>query len=443
VPPSSNTDPRARSQTRGLRGPGEARRVACAGAWLCALLTANNALRPLRDAMGVAAGVEDLHWLFTATFAVMLAAVPVFGLAVARFDRRRLVTLVYRLFAAMLLGFFASMQGWLGDDPSLRLWTARVFFVWMSVFNLFVLSLFWSVMADLFTRAEAGRLFGMISIGGSIGAIAGPIVGGSLALWLTPGSAALVAAILLEFALVAMRGLDEPRAPATDETREVSETETETETETEAIGGGVLAAIPDLLRSPTLLGICAYVVLMTMSSTMLYFVQAEIVAAAFDDDASRTALFASVDLAVNLITVLTQALLSARIIARVGLGWALASVALICAAGFVSLAAAPVLGLLLAVQIARRASNYAVAKPAREALYTAVDRSQRYRAKSLIDTVIYRGGDALTGWLFAGLTALGLGLGGVALVAAPLAGVWAVVGRRIGRRVDAAETGAQ
>jgi AAA family ATP:ADP antiporter len=414
--------------------PGEGPRVLLAAAWFCCLLTTNYTLRPLRDTMGVAGGVEQLHWLFTATFLVMLAAVPAYGFAVARWGRRRLVPLVHRFFTLNLLLFFALMQGWLdgfellGGPELVRIWTARAFFVWTSVFNLFVISLFWSVMADLFSGADARRLFGLISLGGSVGAIAGPTIGGSLALWLDPGLLPLVGALLLELALWAMRAMF-PAAHAHVEGADPGA----------AIGGSALAAFPEILRSATLLGICAYVLLLTMNSTALYFIQANIVAAHFTDDGTRTAVFAGIDLSVNVLSVLLQGLLTGRVIRRLGLGWSLALLPLGCVIGFSMLAAVPVLATLLSFQIARRVIDYAIARPAREVLYTAVDRSERYKAKSVIDTVVYRGGDALMGWVFAGLQALGLGLGGIALLSAPLGAVWALVGRWLGRRSESAQ----
>jgi AAA family ATP:ADP antiporter len=400
--------------------------VLLAAIWFCCLMTTNYTLRPLRDAMGVAGGVDQLHWLFTATFLVMLAAVPAYGFAVARRGRWRLVPLVHRFFTLNLLVFFVLMQGWLdglGDSEAVRIWTARAFFVWTSVFNLFVISLFWSVMADLFSSADARRLFGLISLGGSVGAIAGPTIGGALAFWLDPDLLPFVAALLLELALWAMRAMHHD-APTTNPDA--------------AIGGSALAAFPEILRSPKLLAICAYVVLLTMNSTALYFIQAHIVASNFTDDGTRTAVFASIDLTVNVLSVLGQGLLTGRLIRRLGLGWSLAVLPVGCVIGFGLLAVTPVLAALVGFQIARRVVDYAVSRPAREVLYTAVERSERYKAKSVIDTVVYRGGDALMGWLFAGLTALGLGLGGIALLSVPLAGVWAVVGGWIGRRSEEA-----
>lgn len=219
-----------------------------------------------------------------------------------------------------------------------------------------------------------------------------------------------------------------------------SPTATNEQADYRGIGGRALAGIPELLRSPTLLGICAYVLLLTMSSTVLYFMQAQIIARNFADDATRTAVFAGIDLSVNVLTLVVQTMLTGRLIQRLGLGWSLAALPLVCMAGFVCLAISPVLAVLITLQILRRVGGYALARPAREVLYTSVDRSQRYKAKSLIDTVVYRGGDALTGWAFTGLEALGLGLGGIAVVMVPLAGLWAGVAGLLARRDELARS---
>lgn len=410
--------------------PGEAAKVLPAALWFCCLLTTNYTLRPLREAMGVAGGVDQLHWLFTATFLTMLAVVPLYGLAVARLGRARLVPIVHRFFALHLLIFFGIMQGWLGDAEVVRIWTARVFFVWTSVFNLFVISLFWSVMADLFDGGDARRLFGLISVGGSVGALAGPSLGGLLAWWIGPAVLPLVGVVLLEIAVWAMKASSGER----DRDQPV---ESRQATETEGVGGGAWSAIPELLSSPLLLGICAYVLLLTISSTTVYFIQARIVEEAFIDDRTRTSVFAAIDLIVNATAIVTQTILTGRVIQRIGLGLTLATLPCMCLIGLLGLAVAPAFWSLVGFQILRRAGDYALARPAREILFTAVDRSRRYKAKNLIDTVVYRGGDALTGWAFAGLEALGLSLGAVALVIAPLTALWMIVGIWLGRRADA------
>ncbi len=408
--------------------PGEGPRVLFAGLWFGFLMTANYGLKPLREAMGVTSGADKLHWLFTATFLAMLAAVPIFGLAAAKLGRARLVPWVHRFLASHALIFFALMQGWLGEGPELMAWTARVYFVWVSVFNLFAVSLFWSVMADLFSSGDARRLFGLISVGGSIGALAGPVLGGALALWVDPSVLLLVVAVLLEASTWCLRGLAE-RPFASDPHDPRSQDDSAA-----AIGGSPFAGIGEVLRSPALLGICAYVLLLTASSTVVYFAQAHIVEREFSDEAERTAVFAGIDLAVNTLTLLGQALVSGRMMRRVGLGPTLAAMPLLTLIGLLALAASPVLATLVGFQVIRRAAQYALARPAREVIFTSVDRSQRYKAKSFIDTVVYRGGDALTGWAFAGLTSLGLGLGAISLVFAPLALGWIGVGLWLGKR---------
>lgn len=401
----------------------EGPRVALAALWCGLLLTANNGLHPLRDAMALSGEVERLPWLFTATFVVMLAAVPLFGLAVAKLGRARLVPWVHRFLSCHALVFFVIMRGWLGDDPQLEVWTARVFFVWTSVFNLFTVSLFWSVMADLFVVDDAKRLFGPIAVGGSVGALIGPALGGTLALWAEPADLLLVVALALELALACLRGLHAMPGGATNALP----------AEDAAIGGHPFAALPELLRSPALLGIATYVLLMTISSTCVYFAQAQIVEQALADTRARTALFASVDFGVNALTLLAQGLLAAPLIRRFGLAAALALLPALTLLGLLALAAAPTLTTLIGLQVLRRTCQYGFAKPGREMLFTTLDRSARYKAKSLIDTVVYRGGDALSGWAFTGLAALGLGLGGIALAFAPVALAWIGIGLWLGR----------
>jgi AAA family ATP:ADP antiporter len=202
------------------------------------------------------------------------------------------------------------------------------------------------------------------------------------------------------------------------------------------IGGGVLSGVRLLLRSPYLLGICVYILLYTMLATFLYFEQARIVADTFSDSASRARLFALMDLGVNALTILGQVLVTARIIARFGVSVALALIPAAVALGFLALAVFPVLAVLVAFQIVRRAGNFAIARPTREILYTVVSREQKYKSKNFIDTVVYRGGDAISGWLYTGLTAAGLGLSAIALVAVPVALAWLYTGAALGRKQE-------
>jgi AAA family ATP:ADP antiporter len=385
------------------------------------LLCSYYIVRPMRDEMGVAGGVENLQWLFTGTFLVMLAAMPLFGWVAARFERRRFLPYVYYFFIANLLLFFVLFK----SDVT-HAYVARAFFIWASVFNLFVVSVFWSFMADIFTNAQARRLYGFIAAGGTAGAICGPLLTAALAQPLGPANLLPVSAALLGVAVLCIQRLG-ARLPIgrTDAALQA--------TQAPALGGSPLAGVRLVLRSPYLLGICVLMLLFTTLATFLYFQQAQIVRDSFADPAQRTAVFAAIDLAVNVLTLVFQVLLTGRLVKWLGLGWTLALVPLLLGAGFLVLGLAPVLVVLVVVQVLRRAGNYAIMRPAREMLYVVLEREEKYKAKNFIDTVVYRSGDALSAWAYAGLRALGLGLGTIAFIAVPLAGLWAWVAYRLGQ----------
>lgn len=383
------------------------------------LLCSYYMLRPVRDEMGVRGGVENMQWLFTATFVAMLVAVPIFAALASRFRRTRLIPAVYGLFIACIAGFWLWLES--GLAPA---WAARSFFVWLSVFNLFVVSVFWSFMADVFDDRQAARLFGAIAAGGSAGAILGPGLTGVLAQRMDPAALLPLAACVLALTLPCMIGLarwSHRRKPPAQAGRE-----------DQPLGGTLLEGVRAVLQSRYLLGICAFIWLYTTLATFLYFTQANIVADAFADSGDRTSVFAAIDFLTNTLTVGIQLFVTARIVQHFGMARALALVPLIVAVGFLVLAAAPVLWTIMTVQVVRRAGNYAVARPGREMLFTVVPRMQKYKAKNFIDTVVYRGGDAIAGWVWAGLSTLGLGITGISLVAVPLAAVWAAIGYRLG-----------
>ncbi|MFW6086475.1 MAG: NTP/NDP exchange transporter [Myxococcota bacterium] len=384
------------------------------------LLCSYYILRPVRDEMGVRGGVENMQWLFTGTFVAMLLAVPAFGALAVRFRRSRLIPVVYGVFVACILGFWL----WLRADVAMA-WGARTFFVWLSVFNLFVVSVFWSFMADLFDDEQAGRLFGAIAAGGSLGAVAGPAITGVLAQRMEPSALLPLAAGLLALTLPCMGMLERWSRRRQGTARQ--------ETGTEGpLGGTVLEGVRAVMGSRYLLGICGFIWLYTTLSTFLYFIQAEIVERTFADSGDRTSAFAAMDFAANALTVAIQLLVTARLVRRLGLGRALALVPVLVTAGFVALAAVPGFLVLATFQVVRRTGNYAVARPGREMLFTVLPRMQKYKSKNFIDTVVYRGGDAIAGWIYAGLAALGLGVTGISLAAVPLAAAWGVVGYRLG-----------
>ncbi|MGD9018622.1 MAG: MFS transporter [Desulfuromonadales bacterium] len=399
-----------------------------------ALLCAYYIVRPMRDEMGIAGGVEHLQWLFTGTFLAMLAAVPLFGWVTTRFSRQQFLPLVYGFFIVNLLIFFVLFRCGLTQA-----WVARAFFIWASVFNLFIVSVFWSFMADLFNDAQARRLFGFIAAGGTAGALAGPALTAGLAIPLGPTNLLLISAAGLGWAILCIRRLGVWRERlGTGEPLSRKQPASEPVTDKPAgLGGGALAGLRLLMRSRYLLGICLLILFYTTLSTFLYFQQAQIIRDSFADPAQRTTVFAAMDFATNALTLVIQIFFTGRIVQALGLGWSLALVPLLLGAGFFILGMAPVLAVLVTLQVVRRAGNYAIMKPGREMLFVVLGRAEKYKAKNIIDTVIYRSGDVVSAWAYTGLQALGLGLAAIAMLAVPLAGLWAWVCFRLGRRQQA------
>jgi len=414
--------------------PEEIRALLWSFSYFFSLLCAYYILRPMRDEMAIAGGVEHLQWLFTGTFLAMLAAVPLFGWVTSRYPRKQFLPLVYLFFIACLLLFFALFQSGLTHA-----WVARAFFIWTSVFNLFIVSVFWSFMADLFNDAQAKRLFGFIAAGGTAGALAGPALTATLAIPLGPTNLLLLSAAGLGWAMLCIRrliawreGTGPKPAVASEDSGKAPPAGKE-----QGLGGGALAGLRLIAGSPYLLGICLLILLYTTLSTFLYFQQAQIIRDSFDDPARRTTVFAAMDFAANALTLVGQVFFASRIVKAVGLGWTLALIPLLLAGGFLLLGFAPLLPVLVAVQVGRRAGNYAIMKPAREMLFVVLSQEEKYKAKNVIDTVIYRSGDLLSAWAYAGLQALGLGLSAIAFLAVPVAGGWAWICYRLGRRQEA------
>lgn len=394
------------------------------------LLSSYYILRPLRDEMGIEGGVDRLQWMFSGTFFAMLLAVPLFGWVSARLPRERLLIYVYGFFILNILVFYASFKS--GVNP---VYGARAFFIWISVFNLFVVSVFWSFMADLFTSTQAARLFGFIAAGGSTGAIVGPLITGLLATSLGPINLLLVSVLFLGIAMLCIHRLSRwsDSADRFDANRvPMSVRREKLKAKARPLGGGVFAGIQAVLSSWYLVGICLFIWLYTTLATFLYFTQAHLVSLAYNDPAQRTALFAWIDLTVNMLTLLVQLSMTGRIIHAVGLARTLAIVPVLLLIGFFSLGLMPILPVLICIQVLRRSGNYALARPAREVLFTVVDREAKYKAKNFIDTVVYRGGDAISGWVYVGLQGMGLGISGIAYVALPITLLWLVTAFKLG-----------
>jgi len=405
--------------------PAEVRALLWSFAYFFCLLAGYYVLRPVRDEMGLAGGIKFLPWLFTATFFVMLAVLPLFGALVARLPRRRFIPIVYRFFGVNIVLFWLMLTFGIAMKQ-----TAMVFFVWISVFNLFAVSVFWSFMADLYASEQGKRLYGFIAAGGSLGALLGPLLAALLAEPIGRANLLLIAALLLEAATFCAMRLE---TAAAELKRDAPPQAAGAKPPDAALGGGWIDGIGMILRSPYLAGIALWVALLSLAGTFLYFQQAGIVAALTDDPNRRTAIFARIDLAVSVLTLAVQFFATGKLIKRFGAGPAAAFLPLVFCAGFLALALMPMLWIVIAFQAAQRAANFAISNPAREVLFTVLDREEKYKAKYVIDNVVFRGGDAASGWLFNALRGAGFDAGTVSLATVPVAAGWLVLALALGR----------
>lgn len=405
-------------------------------------------LRAVRDDIS-SADRGNLQLLWTAVFFVMLGAVPLYSWVSSRFERTVFVPLANRFFVACLVAFFLALQ-MLPEEA--RPWIDRAFYVWTSVFALFVVTVFWGFVNDCFDNSQGRRLYAFIAVGASLGGIAGSSVTAGIADAVPTFTLLLLACVPLEAAswcvkpmsrwfegrdLGAVVGSGSDVAGAEGPVDAGAEGPDDGADDVERpLSGDAWSGIRAVFRDRYLLGIAGFILLMTFASTILYFEQAHLVGQAITDRGERTAFYARIDLAVNALTVLFQVYLTARIIRAIGVGLSLALVPALACLGFAALGAFPLLAVLVAAQVAYRAGRYGVTRPAREVLFTVVGREEKYKSKAFIDAAVYRGGDLASGWIFAGLQALGLSLGAIALTAAPVAGLWALLGWSLGRRQD-------
>jgi AAA family ATP:ADP antiporter len=379
-------------------------------------------LRPVRDEIS-SADRGNLQILWTAVFLVMLVAVPLYSWVTSRHPRGVFVPLANRFFIANLLAFYAAL---LFLPESARPWIDRCFYVWASVFALFVVTVFWGFMADIFRNEQGKRLFAFIAVGSSVGGIAGSAVTALLAQAVPPFSLLLIACVPLEIASWCALVLHRRFGTASNAGAAANQ----------PLRGTALSGIGVIFRSRYLMGIALYLALMTFTSTVLYYQQADLIGQTFADRAARTSFYAQIDFAVNVITIVLQVVVTAQLIRLIGIALSLTIVPALVCLGFLGVGAYPLLGVLVALQVAYRAGRYGIAKPAREVLFTVVDREERYKSKAFLDAAVYRGGDLVSGWIYAGLAWLGLTVGAISLVAAPLAAVWVAVGWALGNRQE-------
>ena len=380
-------------------------------------------LRAVRDEIS-SADRGNLQYLWTAVFLVMLLAVPAYSWLASRTSRGVFVPLANRFFIACLLAFYACL---VFLPLEARPWIDRVFYVWTSVFALFVVTVFWGFLSDCFDNSQGKRLFGFIAVGSSLGGMAGSAMTALLADTLPVFFLLLLACIPLEIASWCARALH--RRFQTGCVAIPGEADRK-------ISGSAWSGMRAVLASPYLLGIAVFIALMTLVSTVLYFQQANLVAEAFADRGQRTVFYARVDLLVNGLTIVFQVYLAARIIAWLGVGWTLAIVPVAMAVGFVALGTYPTLVVLVAVQVIYRAGRYGLTKPAREILWTVLGREAKYKTKPFLDAAVYRGGDLLSGWLYTALVALGMSIGAIALAAVPVVGIWSVLALKLGSQQE-------
>jgi AAA family ATP:ADP antiporter len=401
--------------------PEELPALLAAFATLFCMFSSYTILRPIRDTMGITSGVEKLPYLFWGTFAAMLAVQPVYGWITSRLRRPVFLPWVYAFFIANLLGFYLWFN--LQQDHT---WIARAYYVWVSVFNFFIVAVFWSLMADVFTREQAGRMFGFIAAGASTGGLFGPLVAGRLAVPLGTINLLLISATLLGGSVFFMMRVIRWHRGFGTAARGI-------ETDT-PLGGSMLAAFQQVIRSRYLLGIALFVILLSWVSTFLYLEQQSFVAKAFATRDERTRFFSDVDFWVNTCSLVTQLFLFGRLYKWVGLRALLVSVPLLMTAGYAVFALLPSFAVLVGVLAVRRVGEYAITRPCRDSLYTVCTREEKYKAKSLIDTFVYRGGDATSASMYQLLTGgLGFSASGVGWFGAFISAVWMLLALGLGK----------
>ena len=406
----------------------EVKAVAGSFLFVVLLMSAYYILRPVRDAMASDWSDAEVSWLWTLNFFISTAVVALYGALVARFPLRFLVPATYGIFALTFLFFYALAS--LSSDRTL---VDKSFYVWVSVFSLFHISVFWSFMSELFSKEQAGRLFGIIAAGASVGGLIGPSIPSFFSAYLGTdnllllASAMLVLPIPLIFYLQALKISDlgnEALAAPLPSAR---------------IGGNPFAGFTLFISNPYLLAIGLFILLYTGISSFVYFELKNLLAEL--SRAERTVIWAQMDLAVNVLSIAVGLFATGRLVGKFGMPATIALIPVMICAGLIIVAISPFLGAVIALQVIRRAGNYAVTRPAREMLFTRVDRETRFKAKPVIDIVAYRGGDMLMAWAFTGLTqGLGLGLAAVAAVGAGIAALWAMVGIYLGRWFEQGET---
>ena len=398
--------------------------VAWSFVYFFCVLSAYYMLRSVRETMAVEGGVQNVPWLFSSTFVVMLAVTPVFGWVASRYPRRRFLPWVYYFFVVNILLFWAGFSYAINNGLSF-VWLGRAFFVWLSVFNLFVVSVFWSFMADIYTREQSRRLFGVISAGGSAGALLGPLATGSLVVPIGFQNLLPISATLLLFGVYCIMRL---RRWVESEHRGELES---TMASAAPLGGTLLSGVTAVTRSRYLSAIGLASIIASLLGTALYMFMTELVGEAFASTDERTRTFAFIDAATNTMAMLVQLLIVKRAVWRFGVGITLSLLPVLSIIGFALVAVNPSFLVVAAVQAIRRAVGFGLSKPTNDMLYSVVTPEEKYKSKNFIDTAVYRGGDLIGTWSVRALW--GLGFSGISIVLLPFAALWVAIALWLGK----------
>jgi AAA family ATP:ADP antiporter len=392
------------------------------------LMSAYYILRPVRDAMASDWTDAEVSWLWTLNFFISTAIVALYGVMVSKFRFRLLVPTMYGIFAISFIIFYAL--GYVFEDRTV---IDKSFYVWVSVFSLFHISIFWTFMSELYSKEQSGRLFGIIAVGASIGGIIGPSITAFFSVSLGADNLMLSASMMLLIPIPIIFYLQSLKSI------ELNNEVLDMPVSNQSIGGNPLVGFKMFFSNPYLLSIGLFIFLYTGISSFVYFELKNLLSDFSRSE--RSVIWAQIDFAVNILAISTGLFATGRIVTKFGMPATIAMVPIIICIGLLVLAISPLLGVVMILQIIRRAGNYAVTRPAREMLFTLVNQETRFKSKPVIDIVAYRGGDMLTAWLFTGLTqGLGLGLAAVAAIGAGIASLWALVGIYLGKWFECDET---
>ena len=402
--------------------PAEMRALWLGFAFHFLILTGYYIMRPIRDSIAAGNRLETLPWMFTATLGAMVIANALFAAVVARMSRRKFIPLAYAFFIFNLALFFVLMRT---GSPEQQVWIGRALYVWVSVFNLFNTAIFWAFMTDLFTVEQGKRLYGFIAVGGSLGGVLGASITARYVQNIGPANLLAISAVI--FALGATLVQFFP-SNFTDRNKPVKAGGEQ------PIGGSIWSGLTHIFRSPYLLGLAGSMLLYTTTSTWAYLQQSDLTRSAFADSATRTIFLAHLDIWVNSITVLIQIFLTGRLLKWFGVGFTLVSLPFISMIGFGAMGVATSLAVLAVFQVARRVAAYALMRPSREILFTVLKREDKYKVKSVTDTLGYRTGDQLGVWSYTGASALGLSLSSISFIAVPVLAGWCILSLWLGKK---------